>query len=120
MFSQVCVRDSVHKGGGGVYLGRHPPKADILSQADTPPDGHCSGRYASYWNAFLLFMMCLSQLYWMFSQRIYLVELELQALITTCIRSLQEGNIFSRVCQSVHSVIVQTEVNREEWVTILC
>ena len=24
-------------------LGRHPP----------PPDGHCSGRYATYWNAFL-------------------------------------------------------------------
>ena len=41
------VHDSVHGGGGGVgantRLGRHPP----------PRDGHCSGRYASYWNAFL-------------------------------------------------------------------
>ena len=89
MFSQVCVKDSVHRG---VYLsmhwGRHPPWAYIplgrhpcadtpwadTPQADTPcpvhagihthllpsacwdthtPDGHCSGRYASYWNAFL-------------------------------------------------------------------
>ena len=31
MFSQACVKNSVHKR-----------------------DGHCSGRYASYWNAFLL------------------------------------------------------------------
>ena len=28
-------------------LGRHPPGRH------PPPDGHCSGRYASYWNAFL-------------------------------------------------------------------
>ena len=28
--------------------GRHPP-----GQTPPPPDGHCSGRYASYWNAFL-------------------------------------------------------------------
>ena len=41
-------------------LGRHPPRAGT-PQADTPradtlppSDGHCSGRYASYWNAFLL------------------------------------------------------------------
>ena len=43
--------------------GRHPtgrqPSGQILPQAYTPlgrhptPDGHCSGRYASYWNAFL-------------------------------------------------------------------
>ena len=32
---------------------RHPPGADP-SGADPPPrDGHCCGRYASYWNAFL-------------------------------------------------------------------
>ena len=24
------------------------------TEADTPPDGYCCGRYASYWNAFLL------------------------------------------------------------------
>ena len=29
-------------------LGRHPP----------PRDGHCSGRYASYWNALLLKLTC--------------------------------------------------------------
>ena len=34
MFSQACVKNSVHRSGR---------------------DGHCSGRYASYWNAFLLF-----------------------------------------------------------------
>ena len=39
-------------------LGRHPP-GQPPSQADTtlntplPPDGHCSGWYASFWNAFL-------------------------------------------------------------------
>ena len=32
--------------------GRHPTPP----RADTPlPDGHCSGRYASYWNAFLYY-----------------------------------------------------------------
>ena len=31
-----------------------PRQADIPQQADPPtPDGHCSRRYASYWNAFL-------------------------------------------------------------------
>ena len=41
-------------------LGRHPPAhtpVDRHPPADTPwadtPGGHCSGRYASYWNAFL-------------------------------------------------------------------
>ena len=36
-------------------LGRHTPLADISPQADAPRDGHCSGRYASHWNAFLLY-----------------------------------------------------------------
>ena len=36
-----------------------PPKQTPLDKhphpwADTPADGYCSGRYASYWNAFLL------------------------------------------------------------------
>ena len=47
VFIGVC--DSVH-GGGGVSqhaLGHTPP-----------PDGHCSGRYASYWNGFLLTLIC--------------------------------------------------------------
>ena len=39
---QVYVR-ILSIGGGGLHpQGRHPP-----------PDGHCSGRYTSYWNAFL-------------------------------------------------------------------
>ena len=65
-------RLSVHKGVGWrclpqCILGYHPPKADTPQEqtppqeADTPPKkqtpppryGHCCGRYASYWNAFL-------------------------------------------------------------------
>ena len=46
--------------------GRHPLGRHTLPKADTPPlgrhppgrslpqDGHCCGRYATYWNAFLL------------------------------------------------------------------
>ena len=36
--------------GGDIHspLGRPPPGRH-------PPDGHCGGRYASHWNAFLLF-----------------------------------------------------------------
>ena len=61
MFSPGCVKNSVHERGE-VYtpprqtphLGRHTPPR----QTPTPPisDGHCSGRYASYWNAFLLIL----------------------------------------------------------------
>ena len=73
MFSQACVKNSDHRGqgvgvsasgsGGGTDgpLGRHPlsgqtPPADTPSrhpQADTLPR-HCSGRYAPYWNVFVL------------------------------------------------------------------
>ena len=35
-------------------LGRPPPWADPLPGQTPPHDGQCSGRYASYWNAFLL------------------------------------------------------------------
>ena len=36
-------------------LGRHPPSAGKPPPGQTHPprDGHCSERYASYWNAFL-------------------------------------------------------------------
>ena len=42
---------------------RHPPGADPLG-ADTPLEADCSiqstsGRYASYWNAFLFFVNCI-------------------------------------------------------------
>ena len=34
----------------------HFPELTPPPEADTPPrDGHCCGRYVSYWNAFLLF-----------------------------------------------------------------
>ena len=58
IFSQACVKNCVHggggclvQGGGGCLLrgGLHPGGAWWIS-----PDGYCCGRYASYWNAFLL------------------------------------------------------------------
>ena len=66
IFSQVCVKNSVHGGGEAVCLsacwdtppGRHPPPGKTPPQADTPQPpgyGYYSGRYASYWNAFLYF-----------------------------------------------------------------
>ena len=45
-----------------------------------PSAGHCCGRYASYWNAFLLNIFCV--------------------IITTRKRSLGQGNVFTPVCQS--------------------
>ena len=75
MFSQACVKNSVHRRGvsarhppqADTPLARHPPWwADTPRQADTllpwadtslgqtpppPADTYCSGRYASYWNA---------------------------------------------------------------------
>ena len=66
---------SVHRGVGCLpqcMLGYHPPGADTPPPradtpreqtlphpgADTPPPryGHCCGRYASYWNAFLFIL----------------------------------------------------------------
>ena len=56
---EFCPRGGVHHHAPGTHPrpGRHPP-----GQADTPwpgrpsprADCHCSGRYVSYWNAFLL------------------------------------------------------------------
>ena len=57
MFSQACVKNSVHRGVTGADT-PHLPNAcwDTPPWADTPPSHthHCSGQYASYWNAFLL------------------------------------------------------------------
>ena len=68
------VRNSFHKRlsfcprGRCLPLGPKGRCADIPSWADTSPwvdtapfpvgDEHCSGRYASYWNAFLLTLTC--------------------------------------------------------------
>ena len=92
IFSQVCVKNSVHGGGGclpqcmlGYPPGSTPPRGPDIPPnhappgtrpppdqtptppgADTPPpqEADCSirstsGRYASYWNAFLLNIICL-------------------------------------------------------------
>ena len=58
MFSQACVKNSVHREGRCT-----PPWPDTHGQTHTPSDGHCSGWYAPYWNAFLLFFFfCPSRL----------------------------------------------------------
>ena len=45
VFTGVCLsRERASQGGGGVHCRR---------------DGHCNGRYASYWNAFLWAFCCL-------------------------------------------------------------
>ena len=86
VFTSVC--HSVHmgvsaSGSGGIYTPRQTPprktcrhaplgrhlEADTPRQtpplADThPPDGHCSGRCASYWNAFLFFTCACSPRSW--------------------------------------------------------
>ena len=62
MFSQACVKNYVHgRSRDGVYLwvqgGVHPLGRHTCPWADTPSrDGHCSERYASYWNAFLFYI----------------------------------------------------------------
>ena len=48
MFLQVSVCPQGR--GNCTSPGRHPP------WAETPRDGHCSGRYASYWNTFLFIL----------------------------------------------------------------
>ena len=64
MFLHLSVSHSVHKVvSASVRAGIHPlPRADTPSRLGrhppgrhppSPADGHCSGRYASYWNAFL-------------------------------------------------------------------
>ena len=56
MLSQV----SVCPHGGGVHTlpadtpGQTPPPREDRLPRQTPPDGYCSGRYACYWNVFLL------------------------------------------------------------------
>ena len=58
-WSRGCMVPGVHGPGGARSQGVHGPRGGIWSQeggclVETPsPDGHCCGRYASYWNAFL-------------------------------------------------------------------
>ena len=52
IFTPAC--HSVHRGG--LLLGGCLVPGGLLSGrclVETPPDGYCCGRYASYWNAFL-------------------------------------------------------------------
>ena len=66
MLSCYCPKMKLRKGNvftpvpdffqGGV----HPPKQTPPRQTPSPIDGHCSRRYASYWNAFLLLIISVS------------------------------------------------------------
>ena len=58
MFLRACVKNSVHRGWVSTPPadppGRHSHWADTpLGRQPPQSDGHCSGRYASHWNAFL-------------------------------------------------------------------
>ena len=64
MFSQASV---ILFTGEGVWQtpppppGRHSPQVDTRPGRHPPPrDGYCSGRYVSYWNAFLLISASIS------------------------------------------------------------
>ena len=82
MFSKACVKNSVHRGevytprADTLLMGIHP-----LPDRHLPPsDGHCSGRYTSYWNAFLFYFE--KQLTF-FQQVQYLLESEPNCYMST-------------------------------------
>ena len=62
VFTSVSRILSTGKGVSGRHpldrLGRHPPgrQTPPPGQTSYPADGYCSGRYASYWNAFLFIL----------------------------------------------------------------
>ena len=61
IFSQACVKNSVHMGvpaPGGLLPGGACLGGCLV---ETPQDGYCCGRYASYWNAFLFSMFIQSR-----------------------------------------------------------
>ena len=69
IFSETCVKNSVHRGGA-CSRGMVPaPRSGAWSggclvlgvPGRDPPNGYCCGRYASYWNAFLFSMRTESQ-----------------------------------------------------------
>ena len=43
---------------GGAWSQGVPTPGVCVPCGDPPPDGYCCGRYASYWNAFLLLIYC--------------------------------------------------------------
>ena len=136
MFSQACVKDSVHWGRvyPSMHWGRHPPGQTPPGQtppwtdtphqtptgqtpqgrhppADTPcpvhagihtpfpvhtwihpPDGHCSGRYASYWNAFLFVLWRNILQIWTFLKCIPVAELHCHKKITIAIANSRMVN----------------------------
>ena len=90
---------------GGVSqhaLGQTPlPWADISQYAlgkTPPPDGHCSGQYASYWNVLLLKVF--SQIYVRATTRCVFCQVSLITLLThspTHTRSLNEERTLRRL-----------------------
>ena len=69
----LFTRGGVHPQVDTPLPGRHSQARHLLPWADTPktdtpwadttiPDGHCSGQYASYWNAFLFIFKTLARI----------------------------------------------------------
>ena len=56
MFSQPCVKNSVHEVGYPSMQWADTPRQTPPGQTQ-PPNGHRSGQYTSYWNAFLLIII---------------------------------------------------------------
>ena len=65
-FLHLSVSYSVHRGGLPQCMLGYPPWQRHPNHPRA--DGHCSGRYASYWNAFLLLIF--SQYYFVLENRI--------------------------------------------------
>ena len=58
MFSQVYVKNSVHRGLGHTWqVGVCCREACVAGGVHGRRDGHCSGQNASYWNVFLFFVV---------------------------------------------------------------
>ena len=101
--------------GGAVWQladsprGRHPPPPP--SRTPTPlPNGHCNGRYASYWNAFLLklfieFVFIHPEFFARKSLLPVVTELLLFLDITGSLTCLQiKGKNFIKMCQTVDTI----------------
>ena len=104
MFSQASVilstggctppwADKPPPGRQGPHRQTSPPPADTppLGETPTPGDSQCSGRYASYWNAFLLSLRT-----WVFNHQILNCKVEEVAAISN-----QDTFLFKHIYNNV-------------------
>ena len=93
-------RLSVHRGVYTPLPGRHPP----VGRHTPPADGYRSGRYASYWNTFLL------------SGKYYVCRVGQLIVITARKRSLGQRHDHGGRIQG--SICIQEELDRPPWVCL--